>query len=403
MERGRDTPADALPASETGRADRDDRGGRTGRERRKRGTNGKKSASRSKSAQSRSRRSASRAQPSARGPRRSAQAIDVLCRSTDSERGFRRVRTAKGFEYLNRRGQPITDERVLARIASLVVPPAWEDVWICADPSGHLQATGRDARGRKQYRYHPLWREHREGKKFARIADFARALPRVRKRVERDLARGGLPREKVIAAIVRLLDLSLARIGGMEYARDNATYGLTTLRKRHLRLGARSLMLNFNGKSGVLHEITVKDAHVRRVVCACRRLPGAVLFACREGGEARRISADDVNRYLRDAAGCAITAKDFRVWGASVAALARLREVEPPNSQRAEKVAIAATIREVSSLLRNTPAVCRRSYVHPAVLEAWRSRALTDLKFSRANGSMTPAERAFTALLCGGE
>lgn len=322
-----------------------------------------------------------------------------LRRSTDGERGLARRRTASGFDYLNARGQRVRDARVLDRIASLAIPPAWTDVWICADPCGHLQATGRDARGRKQYRYHPLWREQRESEKFASIAGFAQALPRVRAAVARDLALPGLPRRKVIAAIVRLLDRTLARIGGSEYARDNATYGLTTLCKRHLRLRGRSLVLSFKGKHGVKHELEIDDAPVRRVVLACRRLPGADLFVCREDDRLHRIAAEDVNHYLREAGGCAITAKDFRIWGASVAALALLGKLDAPRSRRAAQMGSAAAIREVAALLRNTPAVCRRSYVHPCVVEAWHADSLCALPLRRGKAALAPAERAFAALL----
>jgi len=326
-------------------------------------------------------------------------ACGALCRSSDRERGLKRRRTAKGFEYVNARGRVITDARRLAHIAALAIPPAWTDVWICANPDGHLQATGRDARGRKQYRYHPLWRAQRENEKFARIADFARALPRVRAAVERDLALPGLPRQKVIAAIVRLLDRTLARIGGVEYARDNATYGLTTLRKRHVRQRSHSLVLCFKGKHGVPHELEVEDECVREVVCACERLPGAHLFVCREDDALHRIAAEDVNHYLQQAGGCTITAKDFRVWGASVAALALLREREPPATKRAAQTGIAAVTREVAGLLRNTPAVCRRSYVHPCVTEAWRTGALATLRQPRGSLALGRTERAFAALL----
>lgn len=338
-------------------------------------------------------------------PRRAAKraarnaARDAVHRSSDSEPGYSRRRTSEGFDYLNARGKLIKDARILARIASIVIPPAWEDVWICADPNGHLQATGRDARGRKQYRYHLTWREQRESEKFAKIAEFARALPRVRTAVERDLLLEGLPREKVIAAIVRLLDRSLARIGGAEYARDNATYGLTTLCKRHVRFEEQSALLRFKGKHGIKHEITVDDAHVLAVVRECRALPGRELFACLDNALPHRIAAEDVNEYLQQNGGCCITAKDFRTWGASVAALALLYDLEPPRSERAARSTLAQTIRQVAALLKNTPAVCRRSYVHPWVVDAWRSSTLGRTRFRASKAPLAPAERAFALLL----
>lgn len=339
--------------------------------------------------------------PVRRAAKRAARkpATPTVHRSSDSEPGYRRQRTAEGFDYLNVRGKLIKDARIIARILSIVIPPAWEDVWICTDPHGHLQATGRDARGRKQYRYHPSWREQRESEKFAKIAEFARALPRVRAAVERDLALEGLPREKVIAAIVRLLDRSLARIGGAEYARDNATYGLTTLCKRHVRLDDQSAMLRFKGKHGIKHEISVDDALVLAVVRECRQLPGRELFACVVDAESRRIDADDVNDYLQENGGCDITAKDFRTWGASVAALALLYDLDPPRSDRAARKTLAQTIRQVALLLRNTPAVCRRSYVHPWVVEAWQTATLGSKRFRASKAPLAPAERAFALLL----
>lgn len=324
---------------------------------------------------------------------------DIVHRSSDSEPGYSRRRTDEGFDYLNVRGKLIKDARIIARIASIVIPPAWENVWICSDAGGHLQATGRDARGRKQYRYHPSWREQRESEKFAKIAEFARALPRVRAAVERDLALKGLPRAKVIAAIVRLLDRSLARIGGAEYARDNATYGLTTLRKRHVRFDEHSALLRFKGKHGIKHEIVVDDASVLAVMRECHDVPGRELFACLDDATPHRIGADDVNDYLQDNGGCDITAKDFRTWGASVAALALLYDLEPPRSERAARSTLAQTIRQVAALLKNTPAVCRRSYVHPWIVDAWRSATLGSKRFRACKAPLAPAERAFALLL----
>ncbi|AWV04489.1 DNA topoisomerase IB [Burkholderia sp. JP2-270] len=313
--------------------------------------------------------------------------------------GYTRRRLRSGFAYYRRNGARIRDAAEIARIDSLAIPPAYTDVWICMDQLGHLQATGRDARGRKQYRYHPQWRATRDATKYARMAAFARALPRIRARVARDLARSGIPREKVVATIVRLLDTTLARIGNAEYARDNASYGLTTLRKRHLTIRSGQVRLRFTGKSGVEHDVTVEDTRVSRIVRRCAELPGHELFQYLDAdGTRHTVGSTDVNDYLRDAGGAEFTAKDYRTWAGSVLALALLRRAPRHGAAHAHKQ-IVETVRAVAALLHNTPAVCRRCYIHPAVLDAFESGELDKLKGVRTPRGLRAEEAAFAALL----
>jgi len=288
----------------------------------------------------------------------------------DTEPGIRRMRTDDGFEYLDAEGGRVGDEETLARIRRLAIPPAYESVWICADPRGHLQATGRDARGRKQYRYHPVWQQERGADKFEAMRTFGAALARIRDRVRRDLAATGRApptRTLVLATIVRLLDTTFLRIGNEEYARGNGSYGLTTLRCRHAGVREAEVSLSFKGKSGVRHEARLDDARVAAVVRRCRQLPGQELFQyCDPDGSVRRITSADVNDYLAEAAGVRITAKDFRTWHGSVLALQFTREAcvgECPRGAAKEVVA------QVARRLGNTAAVCRKSYIHPAVLD----------------------------------
>lgn len=288
-----------------------------------------------------------------------------LTRVDDQAPGIRRRRCGRGFAYRHPDGRPVQDAGQLSRIARLAIPPAYTQVWICPLPTGHIQATGRDARGRKQYRYHADWQRVREAAKFARLVDFGRLLPRVRRRVAADLARDGQApaRDAVLAAVVRLLDKTLVRIGNEEYARSNGSFGLTTLRSQHASVRGTQLRLRFLGKSHVMHEVEVNDAQVARVIAHCRALPGRELFRCEDGqGRLRCISSTEVNAYLRDAAGAEVSAKDFRTWHASVLALALLR--------RMPQASPTQILREVAGCLRNTVAVCRKSYVHPAVLQA---------------------------------
>jgi DNA topoisomerase I len=265
----------------------------------------------------------------------------------------------------------VRDRETLARIRSLAVPPAWEDVWICPDPLGHLQATGRDARGRKQYRYHPRYRERRETAKYERLVAFANALPAIRRQVDRDLRRPGLPREKVLAAVVRLLELTLIRVGNDEYARLNRSFGLTTLRDRHASVRGSSIRFRFRGKSGRDHEVGLRDRRLAAVVRRCRDLPGQELFQyVGEDGEPVDVASDDVNDYLRSIV-ADVTAKDFRTWAGTVLAYRALRSLDEPATVGEAKANVVSAIRETADQLGNTSAVCRRSYVHPVVVEAY--------------------------------
>ncbi|MDN7907915.1 DNA topoisomerase IB [Burkholderia diffusa] len=317
----------------------------------------------------------------------------------DRHPGYTRRRLRHGFAYYTQDGVRIRDADEIARIDALAIPPAYTDVWICMDPRGHLQATGRDARGRKQYRYHPQWRETRDANKYARMAAFARALPRIRTRVARDLALPGMPRDKIVATIVRLLDTTLARIGNAEYARENASYGLTTLRKRHVTIRPGKVRLRFTGKSGIEHDVTVEDPRVGRIVRRCAELPGHELFQyVDDDGTRHSIGSSDVNAYLREAAGAEFTAKDYRTWAGSVQALALLRHIPHEDVTQARKQ-IVETVRAVADILRNTPAVCRRCYIHPAVLDAFEAGMLAALEVRHSPRGLRVDEAAFAALL----
>ena len=299
---------------------------------------------------------------------------------SDRDPGFSRVRSGKGFRYLRADGRPLRATTQLRRIASLAIPPAYEHVWICRQPRGHIQATGRDARGRKQYRYHPQWRSTRDGHKFDRILAFATALPKLRERLRAHLALEGLPRDKVVAVVVSLLDTTRARIGNAEYARDNRSYGLTTLRDRHVRfLRGGSARLTFRGKGGLEHDIVVDDARLVRIVRRCQELPGQQLFQyIDETGKRCPMTSGLVNDYLRETMGTDFTAKDFRTWAATLRAIVLLAgtPLPDPPSAAAFRRAIATICRHVAADLRNTPAVCRKSYISPVAFETWRSGAL---------------------------
>jgi DNA topoisomerase I len=289
--------------------------------------------------------------------------------TSDAKPGIRREGKAPDFRYVDARGEPVNDERTLARIANLVLPPAWTDVWISTDPRGHLQATGRDARGRKQYRYHAKWREERDSNKFDRLAAFGRALPAIRRKVESDLARPGLPRAKVLATMVALLDRTYVRVGDERYRKANGSYGLTTLRNRHVEVSGERIRIRFKGKSGKEHDIALSDRRIANVVRRCRDLPGYELFCYLEDGEVRSIDAADVNAYLKEAAGDDYSAKDFRTWGATVIAANALAAAAVPKSERQTTRTINEAIKRAAESLGNTVAVCRKSYVHPGVLD----------------------------------
>ncbi|MET0334780.1 MAG: DNA topoisomerase IB [Rhizobacter sp.] len=292
---------------------------------------------------------------------------------SDTMPGIQRLRDGDGFRYRAPNGRALRNEKELKRIRSLAIPPAYEEVWICPLPDGHLQATGRDARGRKQYRYHPDWREARDADKFERMREFGQALPRIRAKVKRDLAAPVGSRVSVLAALVRLLDTTLVRIGNDEYARENGSFGLTTLRNRHVAVKGATLRLRFRGKSGVSHEVTLEDPQVARIVRACQAMPGQELFQYEgDDGQTRCVGSADVNEYLKQLSGDEFTAKDFRTWHASVHALARLCALPDPGPVSRRKA--NDVLREVAGLLGNTLAVCRKSYVHPGVMEAAMTR-----------------------------
>ncbi|HEX5824265.1 MAG TPA: hypothetical protein VFY18_07410 [Candidatus Limnocylindrales bacterium] len=294
-----------------------------------------------------------------------------LRHSSDDRPGIERRRSGRGFTYRDADGRRVGDPETLARIRAIAIPPAWTDVWICPSPSGYLQATGRDARGRKQYRYHARYRRRRDDAKFGRLIAFARALPAIRERVEADLARPGLPREKVLAAVVRLLELTLIRVGNDEYARLNKSFGLTTLRNRHAVVDGATVTFRFRGKSGQQHEVGLRDRRLAAVVRRCRDLPGQELFQyVAADGESRDVASDDVNGYLGTIAPD-VTAKDFRTWAGTVLAYRALRALGKGSTDREKQRNVAAAIRETAENLGNTAAVARQSYVHPAVVDAY--------------------------------
>jgi len=310
---------------------------------------------------------------------REAAACAGLLYVSDEEPGIRRRRAGKGFTYTWPDGAKVTEEETLARIRKLAIPPAYTDVWICTDPDGHLQATGRDARGRKQYRYHPRWTELREGTKYGRMLEFCRALPRIRARVDEDLSRRGLPREKVLATVVRLLEATLIRIGNESYARENKSYGLTTLRDRHADIDGSEVRFEFKGKSGKVWNVSLKDRRLAHVVRACRDVPGDELFQyVDEDGQRHAVTSGDVNDYLRAITGEDFTAKDFRTWSGTVLAAMALKEFESVDSTAKAKRNVTRAIEQVAARLGNTASVCRKSYVHPEIVDAYLEGHLLD-------------------------
>ena len=304
-------------------------------------------------------------------PATAAQAVGLRYVS-DADPGLHRRRVGTGFRYLDVEGRPIRDPETVRRIRALAIPPAWSDVWICPSPRGHIQATGRDEKRRKQYRYHPRWRAVRDETKFGRMIAFGRALGPLRAQVETDLAVAGLPRRKVLAAVVRLLEATLIRVGNPEYARTNHSFGLTTLRDRHVVIAGGTLRFSFRGKSGVRHAVALDDPRLARVVRRCRDLPGQELFQyLDDAGQPRSVSSDDVNAYLREVTGADFTAKDFRTWAGTVLASQALQEVPEFVSPAQAKTNLVRAIEAVARRLGNTPTICRRSYVHPAVIAAY--------------------------------
>jgi DNA topoisomerase I len=290
----------------------------------------------------------------------------------DSMPGITRHKARNGFDYRMPDGSLLRDIDTLKRIRALAIPPAWTNVWICLDPDGHLQAVGRDQRQRKQYRYHPRWREVRDEAKFGKMLLFSRVLPSIRARVDEDLRRQGLPRERVLAAIVRLMELTLFRVGNSEYAKENKSYGLTTLRDRHVAIEGSRIHIGFRGKSGVQHETDINDRRLAKIVKNCRDLPGQELFQYVDDyGERHVVDSADVNDYLREITGEEITAKDFRTWAGTHLAAEALREFELFDSEAKRKKAVVQAVENVAKHLGNTPAVCRRCYIHPAVLDGY--------------------------------
>jgi DNA topoisomerase-1 len=326
---------------------------------------------------------------------------------TDAAPGIMRLRAGKGFRYRAADGSPVRAPQTLTRIRSLAIPPAWTDVWICALPNGHIQAVGRDARGRKQYRYHPRWREVRDETKYARLAAFARALPRIRRRRHQDVRRAGLPREKVLATVIGLLETTLIRVGNEEYARQNGSYGLTTLRARHVKVTGARMRFEFVGKGGKPHVVDLDDRRLAQVVRQCRELPGHELFQyVDDHGHRQTIDSADVNAYLREIAGQDFTAKDFRTWGGTLIAAIAFAERPSAESETEAKSTVAAVMRTVGERLGNTPAVARVSYVSPAVVEQYLDGQTIDdfrprhLRVVRARETgLNPEEQGLVSLL----
>lgn len=310
----------------------------------------------------------------------------------DSQPGLSRRRWRDRFIYLDADGERLRDEATLARIAALVIPPAYTDVWICADPQGHLQATGRDARGRKQYRYHAQWREVRDQHKYGRMLAFAQVLPKLRKQLDAHLRSPGLGREKVMALVVSLLDSTLIRVGNRQYMRDNNSYGLTTLNSDHVEVKGSTIRFQFRGKRGVEHNVTLRDRRLAGLVKRCMELPGQTLFQyLDDNGERHSIGSSDINLFLQQLTGADFTAKDYRTWAGSSLALHLLRPLawEPETEAKRQ---VTAIVRQVAARLGNTPAVCRRCYIHPAVLEHFQLGRLGALPRARIRQGLEPEE-----------
>jgi DNA topoisomerase-1 len=309
---------------------------------------------------------------------------------TEGQPGLARRRAGRAFVYLDAAGRRVRDRATLARIRALAIPPAWRDVWICASPHGHIQAVGRDARRRKQYRYHPRWREARDETKYARMLAFARTLPHIRARVRADLARPGLPRDKVLATVVRLLETTLIRVGNEAYARTNGSFGLTTMRTRHVAVHGAVLRFHFRGKGGKEHAVDVRDPRLAPIVRRCQDVPGQELFQyVDDEGRRQSIDSADVNAYLREVAGAEFTAKDFRTWAGTVLAALALAEVAAFASKREARRNITCAVESVAARLGNTPAISRRCYVHPAVIEAYMDGVTLDAYRRRAERAIT--------------
>ncbi len=328
---------------------------------------------------------------------------------SDEEPGIRRMKSGKGFRYVRSGGGKVDDPAVLKRIRKLAIPPAYTDVWICAKANGHIQATGRDAKGRKQYRYHPGFREVREGTKYEHMMAFAASLPALRAKIAEHMALSGLPREKVLATVVHLLEATLIRVGNEDYAKQNKSYGLTTLRNRHVEVDGAALKFDFKGKSGKVWQLQVKDRRVAKIVRQCQELPGQDLFQyLDENGEKQAVTSADVNLYLKEITGQDITAKDFRTWAGTVLAALALREFETFDSEAGAKKNIRAAIEGVASKLGNTPTICRKCYIHPEIISTYVEGSLllevkeqVEAELRDDLGGLKPEEAAVLTLLEG--
>jgi DNA topoisomerase-1 len=326
---------------------------------------------------------------------------------SDEHPGITRQHRGKTFSFKSADGKAVRDAETLRRIKSLAIPPAWTEVWICPRENGHIQATGRDARGRKQYRYHPRWREVRDESKYGRMMAFGEALPRIRQRVERDLKATGMPRHKVLATVTRLLETTLIRVGNDEYAQSNKSYGLTTLRNGHVKVRGPSIVFDFVGKSGKRHRIDMRDPRLARTIRRCQELPGQELFCyVDDDGQPRDVTSGDVNDYLREIAGAEFTAKDFRTWSGTALAAIALQEFEQFTSTKEAKRNIVKAIEAVAQMLGNTPAICRKCYVHPAILDSYLEgqtiatlRQAADQRLKKSLSRLRPAEAAVMMLL----
>jgi DNA topoisomerase I len=325
----------------------------------------------------------------------------------DGTPGISRTTTARGNVYRDPGGKILRDTATLDRIRKLAIPPAYRDVWICRDPDGHLQAVGKDARGRRQYRYHPRWREVRDQAKYGHMMVFGQVLPTIRARVQSDLARAGLPREKVLASIVRLLEVTLMRVGNEEYAQTNKSFGLTTLRNRHVKVRGPRLVVDFRGKHGLTHHVDLQDERLARIVRKCQDLPGQELFQfLDENGATHAVGSSDVNDYLREISGEAVTAKDFRTWAATNLAALALQELASAAEGLPPKKSMLRAVEAVAKLLGNTPAICRKCYIHPAIFDGYLDGSLLGALKQRAReeltqgiGKLTPEEAAVTGFL----
>ncbi len=327
---------------------------------------------------------------------------------SDATPGIERKTAGEDFAYIGPDGKPVDDEKTLQRIRSLAIPPAWTEVWICPHPRGHIQAIGRDARRRKQYRYHPEYREIRDQDKYGRMVAFARALPKIRARVQRDMNRSALPREKVLATVVRLLETTMIRVGNEEYARENHSFGLTTMRTRHVRVKpSGAVRFLFKGKSGKEHQVEIADRRIARIIRQCQDLPGQELFQYVDGdGERHRVDSDDVNAYLREITGEDFTAKDFRTWAGTLLAARALQEMERFDTKAQAKRNVIAAIETVAKQLGNTRAVCKKCYVHPGIIDAYLDGTMLDVFRRRAEEhiqtslrKLRPEEAAVLAFL----